>query len=380
MSRSRKNKYDSDAEVTLKRTDIKAYSEEDAFPVYIPTQNSRVVKEKKKKKKALLIILLIFFIILAGIAGAFIYLQYNGQKNLMDYNDANINSIDEAITQNDGKVVYYNGKTYYLNENITSIACLGVDKYDLGIYGEKIGTAGQSDTNMVLAIDTQTGKVTVITIPRDLMIDVNAYTVSGEYAGVRNMQICLAYAYGDGKHTSCLNAVQSIQRVLFGMPVNSYISLDMEGIGPINDSVGGVSVVSPETIGQFTAGKSVKLFGNDAVDFVQMRGDDVNASLRRMQRQMAYVKAFASSAVSNARRDFGIITRLYNTATKYSCTNVDLSAVTYLATTLMSKGVSGLETVSVPGEMKMGTKYAEFYMDARATYEMILDVFYNEAA
>ena len=70
MSRSRKNKYDSDAEVTLKRTDIKAYSEEDAFPVYIPTQNSKVIKEKKKKKKVLLIIFLIFFIILAGIAGA----------------------------------------------------------------------------------------------------------------------------------------------------------------------------------------------------------------------------------------------------------------------------------------------------------------------
>lgn len=379
MSRSRKNKYDSEKEVTLKRKDIKAYSEEDAFPVYIPTQNSAVVKEKKKKKKAFLIILLIFFMILAGIAGAFIYLQYNGQKNLIDYNDVNINSIDEAIAQNDGKVVYYNGKTYYLNENITSIACLGVDKDDLGIYGNKIGTAGQADTNMVLAIDTQSGKVTVITIPRDLMVDVNVYTVKGEYVGVENQQLCLAYAYGDGKHSSCLNSVESIQRVLFGMPVKSYISLDMEGIGPINDSVGGVTVVSPETIGGFVEGQSVTLYGQRAVDFVQERGDDVNASMRRMQRQMIYVKSFASSAVRNAKNDFGIITRLYNTATRYSCTNVDLSAVTYLATTLMSKGVSGLETVSVPGEMKMGTKYAEFYMDTRAAYEMILDVFYNEA-
>ncbi len=380
MSRSRKNKYDSDSEVTLKRTDIKAYSEEDAFPVYIPTENSAVAKDKKKKKKVLLIIFLILFLLLAGIAGAFLYLHYVGQRNLMNYNDANINSIDEAITQSDGKVVYYNGKTYYLNENITSIACLGVDKDDLGIYGNKIGTAGQADTNMVLAIDTQTGKVTVITIPRDLMVDVNVYTVRGEYVGVQNQQICLAYAYGDGKHTSCMNAVESIQRVLFGMPVNSYISLDMEGIGPINDSVGGVTVVSPETINGFVAGQSVKLYGQRAVDFVQNRGDDVNASMRRMQRQMTYVKAFAASAVNNARRDFGIITRLYNTATRYSCTNVDLGSVTYLATTLLSKGVSGLETVSVPGEMKMGTKYAEFYMDTRAAYEMILEVFYNEAA
>ncbi len=379
MSRSRKNKYDSDKDVTLKRMDIKPYSEEDAFPVYIPAENA-AAKEKKKGKKVLLILLLLFFIIFAGGTGAFVYLQYQGQKNLMDYENVTVGSIDEAIVQNDGKTVNYNGKTYRLNENITSIACLGVDKEDLGIYGNKIGTAGQADTNMVLAIDTATGKVTVITIPRDLMVDVNVYTVKGEYVGVENQQICLAYAYGDGKHTSCLNAVESIQRVLFGMPVKSYISLDMAGIGPINDSIGGVTVVSPETIAGFVSGQSVKLYGQRAVDFVHERGNDVNASMRRMQRQMVYVKSFAASAVKNARRDFGIITKLYNTATRYSCTNVDLSSVTYLATTLLSKGVTGLETVSVPGEMKMGSKYAEFYMDSRAAYEMILSVYYNEVA
>ena len=99
-----------------------------------------------------------------------------------------------------------------------------------------------------------------------------------------------------------------------------------------------------------------------------------------MNRQTAYVKAFASAAVNSAMDDLGTITRLYNTTTRYSCTNVDLSSVTYLATKLMSQGVNGLETATVPGEMKLGAKYAEFYMDTRAAYEMILDIFYNEVA
>lgn len=382
MSRfHKKNKYDSDKEVSLKRSDIKAYSEdEDAFPVYIPAAASDGKKKKKKGKKVALALLLIFLLLIGGAAGAFIGLQQKGQQKLVSYDNVVIDSIDEAIAENDGKTVVYNGKTYRLNENITSIACMGIDREDLGSYGGKIGTGGQSDTNMVLALDTVSGKVTVISIPRDIMVDIGVYTTKGEYVGVENRQLCLAYAYGDGKHTSCKNTVEAIQRVLFGIPINSYISLDIEGIGPINDAVGGVTVVSPETIGAFTKGQAVTLYGKQAVNFVRARGDDTEASLRRMHRQTAYVKAFASEAVNSAMDDLGTITRLYNTATRYSCTNVDLSSVTYLATKLMSQGVNGLETATVPGEMKLGAKYAEFYMDTRAAYEMILDIFYNEVA
>lgn len=378
MSRSRKkNKYDSDKEVTLKRTDIKAYSEEeDAFPVYIPTESPK--PKKKKWKKVLLILLLIFFFFVAAVAGTFFVLQYQGKKNLTSYENVKIESIDEARTQNDGKTVYYNGKTYQFNENITSIACMGIDKEYLGTYGNKIGTAGQADTNMVLVIDTKTGKVTVISIPRDIMVDMKVYTTGGDYAGIKNQQLCLAYAYGDGKHTSCQNTVESIERILFGIPVQSYISLDMDGIGPINDAVGGVTVKSTETIGNFRKGQSVTLRGKSAIEFVRDRGDDKDASIRRMERQMAYISAFGSAAVKSAKSDIGTISRLYNTTSKYACTNVELSSVTYLASCLLANGVTDLETVSIPGEMKQGDVYAEFYMDRRATYEMILDVYYNE--
>ena len=379
-SNSKKNKYDSDLDYSVDVNKVKAYSEDDAFRPYVPYEGG-AKKQKKKKKKAgkiILIILLVILLLIAFVAGAFFYLQYKGKQKMVSYEDVSIQSIDDAFTENDGKTVIYNGKTYRLNENITSIACLGVDKENLGTYGNVVGTGGQADTNMVLAIDTATGEITVIAIPRDIMVDIDLYSVDGEYLGNGHEQLCLAYAYGDGKHTSCQNSVASIQRVLFGMPVNSYISLDLAGIGPLNDAVGGVTVTSPETIAGFVSGQSVTLYGDNAVTFVQERGDDVNASTRRMERQMVYIKAFSVKAIDAAIRDFGSITRLYNAAQQYCCTNVGLDNVTYLATTLLSKGISNFKTVSVPGEMKMGEKYAEFYMDTTAAYEMILDVFYNE--
>ncbi len=378
MSRLNKkpNKYDSDKEVNLNLGDIKNYDEDEALKPYVPSEKP---KKKKKGLKILLILLLIFFLLVAIAAGAFFFLQYQGRKELISFEDVSIESIDEAVPENDGKIITYNGKKYQLNENITSIACLGIDRYNLGDRGA-IGTGGQADTNMVLALDTASGEVTVIAIPRDIMVDIDLYTVDGEYVGSGHEQLCLAYAYGDGKHTSCKNSVASIQRVLFGMPVNSYISLDLSGVGPLNDAVGGVTVVSPETIAGFTAGQSVTLYGDNAVTFVQERGDDINASSRRMERQVTYIRAFASTAAKAAVKDFSVITKLYNQAQRYCCTNVGLDNVTYLATALISKGVSSVKTVSVPGEMKMGEKYAEFYMDTTAAYEMILDVYYDEIA
>lgn len=382
LSKNKPNKYDSDVEYTIDKAKVKNYSRDDAFKEYVPPADGAAPEKKKKKKgkagKVILILLLVFLLIIGLAVGAFFYLQYQGKKELVSYEDATIESIDDAQAEDDGKTVFYNGKTYRLNENITSIACLGVDKETLGTYGNKVGTGGQADTNMVIAIDTATGEITIIAIPRDIMVDIDLYSVGGEYLGNSREQLCLAYAYGDGKHSSCKNSVASIQRVLFGMPIHAYASLDLAGIGPLNDAVGGVTVTSPETIAGFTAGKSVTLYGRDAVTFVQERGDDINASTRRMQRQMTYIRAFGSKAISAAIRDFGTVTRLYNAAQKYCCTNIGIDSVTYLATTLLSKGISDFRTVSVPGEMKMGDKYAEFYMDTTAAYEMILDVFYNE--
>jgi len=113
MSRfHKKNKYDSDKEVSLKRSDIKAYSEdEDAFPIYIPTETSAIKKKKKKGKKIALALLLVFLLIIGGGAGAFIGLQRKGQQKLVSYDNVIIESIDEAVVENDGKTVIYNGKT-----------------------------------------------------------------------------------------------------------------------------------------------------------------------------------------------------------------------------------------------------------------------------
>ncbi|HBL40326.1 MAG TPA: hypothetical protein DDY98_01640 [Ruminococcaceae bacterium] len=385
FKKNRKNTYDTDVDYSIELDRIKPYREDEAFEVYEPPTPQELEKmimqnkknQKKGKKKGLLIFLIILLVLLLGIGGSFLFLQQKGKKDLMNFDDVTVGTVDGAIAESDGKTITYKGKTYRLNENITSIACLGVDKEEL-VDTTTRGTAGQADTNIVLAIDTATGTVTAINIPRDTMTDVNVYTAKGEFVGTNHEQLCLAYAYGDGRKTSCENTIASIERVLFGMPINSYISLDMNGIGVINDSVGGVTVVPNESFDTFTQGQSVTLHGDKAVSFVRSRATDVNASLRRSERHVTYITEFSKTALGAVKKDFGTISRLYNTTMSYCSTNVDLSKVTYLATTILSKGFGGLNTVTVPGEMKAGETYAEYTLDNEATFELILDIFYTE--
>lgn len=171
------------------------------------------------------------------------------------------------------------------------------------------------------------------------------------------------------------------------MPIGKYFVLDLDGIAPLNDAIGGVTV---ESLYDFTdkgisIGDTVRLNGDMAETYVRQRDmDTVDASLNRTARQVQYIKAFASRLVPAVTDDFGIINRLYKTAAQYSTTNIDLSNITYLASIMISKGVTEFETVTLDGEMKESAVadysdyvYAEFYLDEEATLQTVLDTFYT---
>ncbi len=346
------------------------------------TKTGHSSSKKKKKNKAGKIILsvFIFFMALILVAVSTLFIMINsGQNNLLDYEDTTIEAAENAEVEEDGKTVRYNGKIYRLNENITSIACLGIDKRDIN-QNNIIGNAGQADTIMIIAFDTQNGTAKVISVPRDTITAIDVYDTNGSFARVEETQVCLAYAYGDGGKTSCENVIASLQKMMYGIPIKSYAALDIEGIGVLNDAVGGVTVTPNETFLDFTAGKSVKLRGDMAMSFVRHRDHKrVDANLYRMERQMQYVKAFARTAVNKIGTDLSAITDIYNTAMNYSYTNISLSNVSYLAATFVTKANGEFETFTVPGKMVAGDDaHSEYYIDETPFYETLLSIYYNE--
>lgn len=338
-------------------------------------------KKKKKKKAGKIIIGILLFILMLMLVGALsIFIMINsGKKQLLDYDETVIETVEEATIEEDGKTIKYNGKLYRLNESITSIACMGIDTEDINQNGT-IGTSGQADTIMVIAFDTETGATKVISIPRDTIVAVDIYDTEGSFVRTEDTQVCLAYAYGDGGKTSCENTVASLQKMMFGIPIKSYAALELGGIGALNDAIGGVTVTPNETFHDFVKGQSTKLRGDRALDFVRYRDrDKVDSNLMRMKRQMEFVQGFARKAVDKVTKDVSVITDIYNTAMKYSYTNVSLSTASYLATTFVSKTDGTFETFSVPGKMIAGDDaHSEYILDEKSFYETILAIYYNE--
>lgn len=339
-------------------------------------------KKKKKMSVAAKIALIIFLIILIVIFAAvftLIYLESQGKNDLKD--------VSQAPAPYE-EVIEYNGETYVYNEDIIAIAFIGVDKRDLGLENGVIGTAGQADTDIVMTVDTATGRAKAIAVPRDTMVDVDLYSESGIFLRSENMQLCLSYAYGNGTDTSATNVTTSLSRILYNVPINKYFVLDLNGIEPINDSIGGVTLTSLYDLPNYNIkkGDTIHLEGDLTEAYVRTRNmDTVDASLNRTARQVQYIKAFTAQLVPSVMQDFSVVNKLYSTASKYSTTNISLSNVTYLASFLVSKGVTEFETVTLEGEMKESDKidykdyvYAEFYPDSDRLMEVVLDTFYKK--
>lgn len=196
-------------------------------------------RHKKKKKKlpaaakiAVVFLVLLFAAVIA-IVGTFFYLEQKGK-----------NSFTNVTTQtNYEEVIEHEGHKYVYNKDVVAIAFIGVDKRELGA-GDTIGTAGQADADIVLTVDTKTGRAKAISIPRDTMVDVDLYSENNIFLRNETLQLCLSFAYGDGKASSANNVTTSISRILYNVPINKYFVLDLDGIAPINDAIGGVTVES----------------------------------------------------------------------------------------------------------------------------------------
>ena len=337
-------------------------------------------KRKKTWKKVLLAIVCTLMALVLLTVGTALFLIFKGKSDLLT-DDIQISSPKEiqATVQEGGQYIVYNGVTYKYNENVTSFLFIGVDKENLDDQTVQ-GTGGQADVIVMMALDLKNRKLTMLNIPRDTMTDVAIYSASGYYTGMKKQQICLSYAYGDGKKTSCNNTLASAKRIFYNIPVSTYYSLDLEGIAALNDAVGGVDVVSPETINKFKEGQQYHLQGGDAESFVRDRVHDrADANMLRMQRQQVYARSFMNTVMSGVRKNPSVAVDLFNESAPYSCTNLNAAKVMYLAQDIVLHGSLSAEIVTVPGKTTLNAnEQAEFNISEKEFYEQFLSVYYEK--
>lgn len=345
----------------------------------------KIPKKKKTPKQIVKRVLIVLAVIILVPVAAFFTLRALGKNFLFSGNVNMKNAVDGADVQNNGDLVIYKGHKYRYNENITSVLVMGVDREKVNSdekYLKEHG-AGQADTMFVAALDTSSSKMSLISIPRDTMADIRTYNEKSKYTGTRNTQLCLAYAYGDGGELSCTNTVDAVSNVLYGIPIDSYVSINLSSISILNDAVGGVNV---RVIGDLTGvdpdlkeGANVTLLGDQAETYVRTREHEpLDANLERMRRQQQYITAFIQKGLQETRSDIMLPVDLLNLISDNAVTNVSVPKLTYLATEALGVSFSSDDIYSIDCDIKEGDSgYAEYYPDETKLFELVLKVFYT---
>lgn len=297
---------------------------------------------------------------------------YSGQRP-----DGNV-----ALKYDDGKKIVYNGHTYLLNVNLTTVLAMGIDR-EITEETRLHGRGGQSDAIMLIGIDTKTGVTNVLNISREAYAQVEVFAGDGKPLGTQWLQICLAFAYGDGREESCENAMRSVSRLLYDLEIQSYIAVDLKGIVKANDAVGGVTLNSLVNVempdGRYVhKGDRITLRGKNAERYIRTRGQEIDANAPRMERQKQYLTAFAKIIAAKTRKDLTYPATLFSSLSDYMVTDLEITDVTALARCFINNN-SEINFVDVGGVYSKLNGTSVCNLDEIELFEAILQVFYLQA-
>lgn len=235
-------------------------------------------KKGRKRKRGCWRILLVLLLIIFGI----LFYIYYELKQTSDTIHSDVDDDRIIHTSREDDQLDLDGDAF-------SILLLGIDTDDdRAGEGSTDKMQGRSDTIMVMTVNPKTEKTTLLSIPRD------TYT---EIVG-KGFEDKINHAYAYGRAAMSMNTVQN----LLDIPIDYYVSVNMEGIQQIVDAVGGIDITPSMTFNQsgysFTEGQPMHMDGAQALAYSRMRYEDPQGDYGRQSRQREVVLTTLSKVAS----------------------------------------------------------------------------------
>ena len=319
-------------------------------------------------------------VIIAGVAVlAVAGLGYVGIQKKKAAEAASAKATAEA---DDSNTVTWQGKTYKYNQNLSNYLLLGVDKRTPAETRVGKADAGQADALFLLSLNRKTKEMTLISIPRDTMTDVESFDLEGKSLGKSKDHISLSYGYGDGGAESCKLTQEAVSNLFYGLPIQGYLAMNLDGIPQLAKSVGGLTVTVPNNsleyeYPEFAEGAEVTLTEENIETFVRSRDvDESQSAIYRMERQKAFLDAFSKKAKECYEQNAKFAANLFVAIKPYTVTNISEDRLMKLFQTA-DEG-DGYTEWTVPGEGTQGLSYDEYHVDDDALYAKIMETFYQE--
>ena len=322
-------------------------------------------------------------------ADMFQEIENNGAVQKIGVNNLDDGSAEVADIP-DKYTISYDGKLYEYNENLVNILFLGIDVK--GEIQEDVIEPHQADSLMLVTMDTVKKEVSVLSIPRDSVTDIQVYDIYNQYVDTIKSPIAISHSYGDQSSFSDELTVEAVSNLLYSLPIYRYAAVDMMAVADINDSVGGITLEILEDLTKknpkMKKGETYTLLGNDATIYACWRDTTIDESpIGRMNRQNQYLKELFKQGKLKTKENVLFPVTVFESIEDKVSTNLSLDEITYLAKQIVENDMDITENAStVPGTMEhieegrfedypypMG-----YIVDEEALKNMIIDKYYIE--
>lgn len=214
---------------------------------------------------------------------------------------------------------------------------------------------GNSDTNILLAVDAENNYIHGVSIARD---------TKAVWDG-RNHKINAAFGSG---------GIEKLAEVIgdqLGIPVDFTVSVDLKGFVALVDAIGGVDFDVPVDMNyedpyqdlyiHFSAGMQ-HLTGEEALKVVRCRSVYATQDIGRMETQQKFLKAVAKQTLTLSNVDK--IPEFANIFNQYVETDLTLGNLAWLGTEAISMGADAVSFSTLPGEWDDSDNFVHLNPDA----------------
>lgn len=279
-------------------------------------------------------------VVLGGAGAGYLYFKLNGNLHSVDINQAL--GTDRPSKADNG------------SENILVLGSDTRSGTNKKLGGGTDDGSARSDTAMIVHVYEGHKRASVVSIPRDTLVDRPQCTDTKGTTHPAASGVMFNEAYSTGGAACAVKTVESLS----GIRMDHYLEVDFQGFQKLIDDLGGVRVTTTKDIDDRQSHLKLKagthtLNGEQALGLVRTRhGVGDGSDLGRIQLQQAFVKALIDQA-----KHVGVLTnpkKLYDladTATKAVTTDSDLGSVDSLidfAGGLKGIGSSHMKMVTMP--------------------------------
>ncbi len=201
---------------------------------------------------------------------------------------------------------------------------------------------GCADTLMLGVFDTVNKKASLVSIPRDTLVNVKG----------KDYKINAVYAYHG------IEGVCDAISATLAVPVDFYVSVDLEAFSAIVDEIGGVWFTVPQDMDYDDPDQDLHIHlkegyqlldGKNALDLMRFRKGYSNQDLGRVQTQRSFLIAMVKQTISLS--NVSKVTSLINILNKYVDSNMPLSNMIYFATEAIGMDLNtALSSATLPGD------------------------------